>query len=76
MIAAAGWAGHSALASIGGTRSIKAQAGFSVSSLHYGVPADTITLTDNLGSGNNFAINSKQSVDAIKGRISYLFSIH
>jgi outer membrane immunogenic protein len=49
---------------------------FGVEYLHYGFPADTITLTDNLGSGNNFAINTKQSVDAIKGRISYLFSIH
>ncbi len=49
---------------------------FGVEYLHYGFPADTITITDNLGSGFNLAINSKQSVDTIKGRISYLFSIH
>ncbi len=49
---------------------------FGVEYLHYGFPADTITLTDQLGSGESLAINSKQSVDTIKGRISYLFSIH
>jgi outer membrane immunogenic protein len=53
---------------------------FGVEYLHYGFPANTITLADN-SSGNttpgwDITLNSKQSVDTIKGRISYLFSIH
>jgi outer membrane immunogenic protein len=48
--------------------------------LHYGFGDHTITLADN-SSGHtatawDIAFNSKQSVDTIKGRISYLFSIH
>jgi len=39
-------------------------------------PPVAFTLADDLGSGLSFAINTKQSVDTIKGRISYLFSIH
>ncbi len=49
---------------------------FGVEYLHYEFPADTITLADNLGYEGSFAINTKQSVDTVKGRISYLFSIH
>jgi outer membrane immunogenic protein len=47
---------------------------FGVEYLHYGFPADTLTLADNFG--DSIAINAKQSVDTVKGRISYLFSIH
>jgi hypothetical protein len=50
---------------------------FGVEYLHYGFGNHTLVLADNqFGSGNNFGINTKESVDAIKGRISYLFSIH
>ncbi len=45
--------------------------------LHYDFPSNTLTLSDNqFGSGSNFAIDTKERVDAIKFRISYLFSIH
>jgi outer membrane immunogenic protein len=48
--------------------------------LHYGFGDHTITLADNSSGhtapGWDIAFNSKQSVDTIKGRISYLFSIH
>jgi outer membrane immunogenic protein len=47
---------------------------FGVEYLHYGFPEQTITLSDN--AGGTFAFRAKQDVDAIKGRISYLFSIH
>ena len=50
---------------------------FGVQYLHYGFGSNTLTLADNqFGSGSSFAINTKESVDTIKGRISYLFSIH
>jgi outer membrane immunogenic protein len=42
--------------------------------LHYGFGTNTITVTDNAGS--SIAINATEKVDTIKGRISYLFSIH
>ena len=42
--------------------------------LHYEFPSDTLTYTDSFG--ENVAYNSKERVDTIKGRISYLFSIH
>ena len=45
--------------------------------LHYGFGNNTLTLAENqFGTGNSFAINTKQSVDTVTGRISYLFSIH
>jgi outer membrane immunogenic protein len=47
---------------------------FGVEYLHYQFPKDTISLSDNNISAN--LVSSTQSVDAIKGRISYLFSIH
>jgi outer membrane immunogenic protein len=47
---------------------------FGVEYLHYGFPEQTITLSDN--AGGIFAFRAKENVDAIKGRISYLFSIH
>jgi hypothetical protein len=42
--------------------------------LHYQFPTNTFTLTDNAGGA--FAFNRSQSVDTIKGRLSYLFAIH
>jgi outer membrane immunogenic protein len=47
---------------------------FGVEYLHYGFPEQTITLADNAGS--SFAFTAKENVDVVKGRISYLFSIH
>ncbi|MGE5301749.1 MAG: outer membrane protein [Alphaproteobacteria bacterium] len=47
---------------------------FGVEYLHYGFPERTIKFTDN--TGVSFAFNAKESVDTVKGRISYLFSIH
>jgi hypothetical protein len=45
--------------------------------LHYGFGNNTLTLADNqFGSGASFGINTKESVDVVTGRISYLFSIH
>jgi opacity protein-like surface antigen len=50
---------------------------FGVQYLHYGFGNNTLVLADNqFGSGNAFGINTKESVDVIKGRISYFFSIH
>jgi len=54
---------------------------FGLEYLHYGFPTNTLTLADDtfgLGGipGTNISFNTKQSVDTIKGRISYLFSIH
>jgi outer membrane immunogenic protein len=46
---------------------------FGVEYLHYGFPQQTITLTDNAGGSRSF--RASQNVDAVKGRISYLFSI-
>ena len=47
---------------------------FGVEYLHYGFPEQTITLS-NTG-GGSFAYKAKENIDAVKGRISYLFSIH
>jgi outer membrane immunogenic protein len=47
---------------------------FGVEYLHYGFPEQTITLADN--NGTSFAFTAKENVDTVKGRISYLFSIH
>jgi outer membrane immunogenic protein len=47
---------------------------FGVEYLHYGFSDQTITLSDNVG--GIVAFRAKENVDAIKGRISYLFSIH
>lgn len=45
--------------------------------LHYGFGNNTLTLADNqFGTGASFGINTKESVDVVTGRISYLFSIH
>lgn len=45
--------------------------------LHYGFGNNALVLADNqFGSGDSFGINAKESVDVIKGRISYFFSIH
>lgn len=45
--------------------------------LHYQFPEHTIAMGDQFGSGLIFGFNqSSLSVDTIKGRISYLFSIH
>jgi outer membrane immunogenic protein len=46
--------------------------------LHYQFAEHTLTLADNVfGSGGDFSIpNTSLSVDVVKGRISYLFSIH
>ena len=50
---------------------------FGVKYLHYGFGNNTLTLADNqFGSGASFGINTKESVDVVTGRISYLFSIH
>ena len=42
--------------------------------LHYGFPEHTITITDN--AGRSGAFTATDNVDTVKGRISYLFSIH
>ena len=47
---------------------------FGVEYLHYQFGDHTITITDN--TGGSFAFNTTERVDTIKGRISYLFSIH
>ncbi len=47
---------------------------FGVEYLHYGFPEQTIGLFDN--AGGSFAFKAKEHVDAVKGRISYLFSMH
>jgi hypothetical protein len=47
---------------------------FGVEYLHYGFPEQTITLADN--NGASFAFTAKENVDVVKGRVSYLFSIH
>jgi opacity protein-like surface antigen len=47
---------------------------FGVKYLHYGFPEQTITLSDN--AGRSIASHSRVHVNAVKGRISYLFSIH
>jgi outer membrane immunogenic protein len=47
---------------------------FGVEYLHYDFGTQTITVTNN--ARLSAAFNTTMSVDAIKGRISYLFSIH
>ena len=58
---------------------------FGVEYLHYGFGTQTVTFqTTNPGTigkilgsgGNTVAMTTNQSVDTIKGRISYLFSLH
>ena len=50
---------------------------FGVEYLHYEFPSNTLTFTNNqFGSGSTFGIDTKDRVDVVKGRISYLFSIH
>jgi opacity protein-like surface antigen len=44
--------------------------------LHYQFDTNSITLPDSFGTGNAIGLNTKESVDTIKGRISWLFSIH
>jgi hypothetical protein len=44
--------------------------------LHYGFPEQTITLGGHGGGGTAAAFRAKENIDIIKGRISYLFSIH
>ena len=42
--------------------------------LHYGFPSQTVTFSG--PNGGSFSFTGKENVDTIKGRISYLFSIH
>jgi outer membrane immunogenic protein len=50
---------------------------FGVEYLHYEFPDNTLTLADNFGTGASFSIpNTSERIDVVKGRISYLFSIH
>jgi outer membrane immunogenic protein len=45
--------------------------------MHYQFGSDTLTLSDNtFGTGLSLGFNTKESVDVVKGRISWLFSIH
>jgi outer membrane immunogenic protein len=45
--------------------------------LHYGFGSDTITLVDNqFTNAESLSFNTKESIDIVTGRISYLFSIH
>jgi outer membrane immunogenic protein len=68
-----GWA-----AGVGGDWKFPLDAGsalvLGVQYLHYQFPTNTFTLTDNAGGA--FAFNRSQSIDTVKGRLSYLFSIH
>jgi outer membrane immunogenic protein len=47
---------------------------FGVEYLHYGFPEQTITFSGS--NGGSFSFTGKDNVDTVKGRISYLFSIH
>jgi opacity protein-like surface antigen len=47
---------------------------FGVEYLHYGLPEQWITISNNAGAIRAFRAN--ENVDAVKGRISYLFSIN
>jgi outer membrane immunogenic protein len=49
---------------------------FGVEYLHYEFPKHTISLVDSLGSGATAFTTGRETVDAVKGRISYLFPIH
>jgi opacity protein-like surface antigen len=45
--------------------------------MHYQFGSDTLTLSDNtFGTGLSVGLNTKETVDVVKGRISWLFSIH
>jgi hypothetical protein len=67
--------GKPALASIGSGPSMRVRPGCSASNICTTWFGDqTITLTDNTGRSLSFA--GKENVDTVKGRISYLFSIH
>jgi hypothetical protein len=48
---------------------------FGIDYKHYGFGNHTFTVANNNG-GNSFSFNSSQDIDVVKGRISYLFSIH
>jgi opacity protein-like surface antigen len=48
---------------------------FGIQYLHYEFPKNTIALSDGGGSAFNM-VNSRQSVDVVKGRLSYLFNIN
>jgi opacity protein-like surface antigen len=47
---------------------------FGVEYLHYGFPEQWITISNNAGAIRAF--KATEDVDVVKGRISYLFSIH
>jgi outer membrane immunogenic protein len=47
---------------------------FGIDYKHYGFGNHTFTVADN--NGGSFSFNASQDIDVIKGRISYLFSIH
>src|SRR6516225_6115958 len=48
---------------------------FGIDYKHYGFPNHTFTLANN-NDGSSFSFNASENIDVIKGRISYLFSIH
>jgi outer membrane immunogenic protein len=47
---------------------------FGIDYKHYGFGTHTFTVADN--NGGSFSFSSSQDIDVVKGRISYLFSIH
>ena len=47
---------------------------FGIDYKHYGFGNHTFTVAGN--NGGNFSFNASQDIDVVKGRISYLFSIH
>jgi hypothetical protein len=47
---------------------------FGVEYLHYEFPKHTIALSD--GTGLIGVVDTRETVDTVKGRISYLFPIH
>ena len=53
---------------------------FGVQYLHYGFGSNTLVLANNQSGSeigfSSFGVNTNERVDVIKGRISYLFSIH
>jgi outer membrane immunogenic protein len=50
---------------------------FGVKYLHYGFGSDSLTLVnDQFTDARSLSFNTKESVDLVVGRISYLFSIH
>jgi hypothetical protein len=60
--------------SLGGALGLPRQYKLGVEYLHYGFPEQTITFSNN--AGGSFTFKAKEHVDAVKGRLSYLFSIH